>query len=131
MTEVSNILVKVVGKLRIITFNNVKRHNAFNQKFYKEVTTALNESAKDDSIGAVALTNNGQFYSTGNDTAVIESADIAAQISMPILRDFFNAFIDFPKLLFAVVNGPAIGVGATSTALCDIGYASNKVIHKY
>lgn len=123
----TNILTKTIGKLQIITFNNVKRRNAMNQLFYKEVTSVLNDAAKNDSIGAVALTNNGQFYSTGNDTAIIESVDIASQVSMPILRDFFYAFIDFPKLLFAVVNGPAIGGGCTSTALCDIVYASNKV----
>jgi len=42
------------------------------------------------------------------------------------LERFINAFIDFPKPLIAAVNGPAIGVGATFTALCDFVYASEK-----
>lgn len=37
-----------------------------------------------------------------------------------------NAFIKFPKLLVAVVNGPAIGIGGTVIALCDIIYASEQ-----
>lgn len=44
-----------------------------------------------------------------------------------VLRDFIHAFINFPKLLIAVVNGPAIGIAATTAALCDVVYASNTV----
>lgn len=43
-----------------------------------------------------------------------------------MLERFIDAFIVFPKFLIAAVNGPAIGVGATFTALCDFAYASDK-----
>ena len=42
-------------------------------------------------------------------------------------RDFVKAFIDFPKPLIGVVNGPAIGVAATTLGLCDVVYASDRV----
>jgi len=39
------------------------------------------------------------------------------------VKDFVSAFINFPKLLFAIVNGPAVGIMVTILAICDVVYA--------
>jgi hypothetical protein len=42
-------------------------------------------------------------------------------------RKFVNAFIDFPKPLIGLINGPAVGVSVTVLGLFDAVYATDKV----
>ena len=42
-----------------------------------------------------------------------------------MLINFVDAFINFEKPLIAGVNGPAIGIGVTTLALCDLVLASS------
>lgn len=120
--------LKRVDKLCLITFDNQKKLNPFDQTAYKEVTKALNDAAENPDINVVAVTGAGNFFSSGNDLSrLVDKDSILREISTDVLRDFTHAFIDFPKLLVAIVNGPAIGIGATLCGLCDIVYASNTV----
>ena len=43
-------------------------------------------------------------------------------------RELVSGFIDFPKPLVAVVNGPAVGLAITLLGLFDAIYTSDKVI---
>lgn len=41
-----------------------------------------------------------------------------------IFKNFISAFINYPKIIIAIINGPAIGIGTTIAGLCDIVYAT-------
>lgn len=67
---------------------------------------------------------NDLSISSGNDlTQSMEPPTDGSSRHKP-LTDMVEAFVKFPKLLVAIINGPAIGIAATIVALCDIIYAS-------
>lgn len=125
------------GKLLVIKINNPRKKNALNRQTYQELAYILNSAGKDDSISVVALTGNGgvgSFYTSGND--VTAAANIGNDFEAYMLQtkqniyNFVRAFVDFPKVLIAVINGPCLGIGMTTAALCDVVYASDTVSFK-
>lgn len=111
------------GTIKVIRFNRPRKKNAINTDMYIRVTNILNTAAFDDKIEMVVLTGTGDFYSSGNDNSIPRPDPSWLQI----LRDFIKAFITFPKLLIAIVNGPAIGIATTTLPLCDLVFASENV----
>ncbi|KFO78543.1 hypothetical protein N303_07651, partial [Cuculus canorus] len=123
------ILVTTKNNITKIMFNRPDKKNAINHKMYGEIMKALEEAGKDDSTIAV-ITGNGDYYSSGNDlnnfaSALAGEAEKMAKDGAILLKDFVDHFIDFPKPLIAVVNGPAVGISVTLLGLCDVVYASD------
>lgn len=126
------ILQSVKDGVKIIKFNRPARKNAISTEMYLEVTKILNEDAHNDAIVATVLTGVGEYYTSGNDLAAATKMDTnqdfeqAMDGRLDMVRKFVAAFIDYPKLLIAVVNGPCIGIGVTTLPLCDVVYASDR-----
>ncbi|NXH21986.1 ECI2 isomerase, partial [Bucco capensis] len=125
------IVVTTKNKITKIMLNRPERKNAITRQMYREIIKALEEAGKDESTLAV-LTGNGDYYSSGNDlnnfanSAQSGELEKMAKEGAELLREFVASFIDFPKPLIAVVNGPAIGICVTLLGLCDIVYASDR-----
>ncbi|KAG8225531.1 hypothetical protein J437_LFUL006070 [Ladona fulva] len=129
--DVREITVDVDNGLRVITLNRPKKKNALSTEMYDGLSQALREAAEDENTVITVLTGNGDYYSSGNDLKNAEKfldfdLNEAASKSSIRVRDFVSDFIEFPKILVAAVNGPAIGIGVTTLALCDVVYASEK-----
>nr|XP_009676318.1 PREDICTED: enoyl-CoA delta isomerase 2, mitochondrial isoform X2 [Struthio camelus australis] len=123
------IIVTTKNNITKIMFNRPERKNAINHKMYRELIKALEEAAKDDSTIAV-ITGNGEYYCSGNDlnnftNIQANEMEKMAKDGAVLLKEFVAHFIDFPKPLIAVVNGPAIGIPVTILGLCDLVYASD------
>ena len=53
-----------------------------------------------------------------------ESPKAAAEMSAQVLRNFVASIIEYPKVLVAAVNGPAVGISATMLGIFDAVYLS-------
>merc|ERR1711990_35068 len=101
-----------------------------NYGMYDELQKALKEGAEDDSVVLAAMTGSGDYYCSGNDLGNfmnITPDQMAAHAVKGgnILEDYVNAYVDFPKPLIGVINGPAVGVGVTALGLFDAVYATH------
>ncbi|XP_018123243.1 enoyl-CoA delta isomerase 2 isoform X2 [Xenopus laevis] len=106
-----------------IIMNRPQRKNAFSLQMFNELELALDDAAADNSVFTV-LTGAGDYFTSGND--LNNALENHAEEKRFDLRCFVRKFIDFPKPLVAVVNGPAVGIGATILGLTDLVYASDK-----
>ncbi|CAE7879966.1 ECI2 [Symbiodinium sp. KB8] len=129
--EYTAIKVDVSDRVMTITMDRPSKRNAITFEMYMEIQAAMDAAAADDSVSVVVLTGSGEFYSAGNDLSNFTKAmppggpaELAEQAAV-VLEGFVGKFIDFPKVLVAAVNGPAVGIPVTTLALCDIVYASS------
>lgn len=123
-----SILSTVKGGIQKVVFNRPEKMNAFSLPMYKELISLLKNSIKDERVLLFVLTGNGNSFTSGNDIGNILKADSvnAADDATSAFRELVDAFITYPKLLIAIVNGPAIGIGCTMLGLFDLVYASDK-----
>ncbi|XP_045900993.1 enoyl-CoA delta isomerase 2-like isoform X3 [Micropterus dolomieu] len=130
-TTYETLLVTTEDGITTIKLNRPAKKNAITTEMYSEIMAALQQAAKDDSVLTV-FTGAGDFYSSGNDLSnftkipeggVEESAKRGGEL---LSREYVKAYIDFPKPLVAVVNGPAVGIAVTVLGLFDLVYATER-----
>ncbi|XP_057680427.1 enoyl-CoA delta isomerase 2, mitochondrial isoform X2 [Corythoichthys intestinalis] len=111
-----------------ITFDRPAKKNAITTQMYEEIIDALGRAARDGSVITV-FTGAGDYYCSGNDlsnfTKIPEGGvEQMAKAGGELLRRYVKAFIDFPKPLAALVNGPAVGISVTVMGMFDLVYAT-------
>ncbi|KAM7390006.1 hypothetical protein PAMA_008261 [Pampus argenteus] len=129
-TTYQTLLVSTEDNITTIKLNRPAKKNAITAEMYVEIIAALEQAAKDASIITV-FTGAGDFYCSGNDltnfTKIPEGGvEQMAKEGGELLRKYVKAYIDFPKPLVAVVNGPAVGISVTLLGLFDLVYATER-----
>ncbi|XP_055844359.1 enoyl-CoA delta isomerase 2-like [Episyrphus balteatus] len=123
------ILLEKRDKLLIIKINNPQKKNSMTRDAYIEIAQVLRLAGEDDSVAVVAITGTGDYFTSGNDLSLTNAMDRdydeVLQETDRVLKSLISAYYEFPKVLVAVVNGPCIGIGMTTAALCDIIYCTD------
>ncbi|KAL1784286.1 enoyl-CoA delta isomerase 2, mitochondrial isoform X1 [Sigmodon hispidus] len=128
--ESKDIVVTSEDGITKIVFNRPTKKNAITFQMYQEIMLTLKNASTDNSVITV-FTGTGDYYCSGNDlnnliSATGEIQEAQRDEQTVLTRELVSSFIDFPKLLVAVVNGPAVGIAVTLLGLFDAVYASDK-----
>jgi len=115
-----------------IILNRPEAMNAFSPEMSESISSAVQDSAQDDSVRVIIITAKGRAFCTGADVKMMaqrfEQADEAEKkrllrtenMRFPIL------FRSIDKPIIASINGLAVGGGFDFALSCDIRIASDK-----
>lgn len=121
------ILIEHHGPVRIVTMNRPEALNAVNPELSHALAKVWSYLADDIEARAAVLTGSGRAFSAGGDMVMfkrIQTDKDERARGIEEARTIFNQIIDFPLPLVAAVNGPAVGLGCTLAALCDLVYVA-------
>lgn len=130
VTTFNTLLVTTQDNITTIQLNRPNKKNAISAEMYNELIKALDQASKDSSVLTV-ITGSGDYYCSGNDLSNFtnipaEGVHKMSKDAGELLRSFVRGYIDFPKPLIAVINGPAVGISVTLLGLFDIVYATER-----
>jgi len=98
--------------------------NALRVALLKEISAALDEIEKDESVRAIVMTGAGEkFFSGGAEIKEFNVVDPNEQ--MQLGQGLFRRIETFPKPVIAAINGFALGGGCELAMSCHIRYAAD------
>jgi enoyl-CoA hydratase len=113
------ITAEIEAPIGVVTLNRPKVLNALSPELITEVTTALAEMARDQSVKAVVITGGPKVFAAGADIGDMAERGPVDQLQ----RDQtgrWAAIAAFTKPLIAAVNGYALGGGCELALMCDL-----------
>lgn len=124
----SNILVNLNDYIYTITFNNPRKHNAFDDVFIQELQKAIDDAAFDKNARIIIFKANGKNFSAGADLAWMKRmanysyAENTADALQ--LAKLINSIYTIEKPTIAMIHGNTFGGGLGIIAACDIAIAT-------
>ncbi len=120
----TDIRISYENKVARIAINRPDKLNAIRIQTYRELITALQSADASPDCHVIVLAGEGGQFTAGNDLSDLVGSE-QLQV-MDCVQGIFNTVAKLKKVLIAVVEGVAVGIGTTILLHCDIVVASSK-----
>lgn len=127
--------VTVKNRVGIMTLNRPDKLNALTRSMGEIGVATLHKWMNDPEVGAVVLTGAGRGFCAGGDVSAMHTGtEIGGKTStfednidqLRQAHSFPWLLHNYPKVVIAVVNGPAAGAGLGLALSCDLRLASDQ-----
>jgi enoyl-CoA hydratase len=120
-----NILVERRGAVGIVTLNRPAALNALNAALIAELTAALDDLERDETIGAIVVTGNEKAFAAGADVKEMVSKTYPETYCEDFITSGWERIAQCRKPVIAAVAGFALGGGCEIAMMCDIVIAAD------
>lgn len=135
-TGTDDLLVRVEGKVAVITFNRPQARNALSSSMYDGFDRILPVLAGDPKISVVMVTGAGGAFCAGGDVKAMATRQAPGSASGPSIEGRIDdlrlrqesvslAIHELPKPVIAALPGPAAGAGLSIALACDMRIMAN------
>ena len=122
----------VAAQVGTITLARPEVHNALNDVFMAELSTALGDLGADSAVRCIILAAEGKSFCAGADIhwmkRMVDYSIDENVADATILAKMLRRLRDCPKPVIARVHGAAFGAGVGLTAACDMAVATAPAI---
>jgi enoyl-CoA hydratase/carnithine racemase len=129
--EFREIALEVDDGIATITLDRPATLNAFTHRMGVELLAALDRTDADDAVRAVIVTGRGRAFCAGADLsgggAILQRDEDAFREhgDLDLGGTLARRLLESAKPVIAAINGPAVGVGVSSTLPMDVRLASH------
>lgn len=111
-----------------ITLNRPEQLNAISPELHTELSQIWRDVAHDSETRCVLFTGAGRAFSAGGDLGNMQKVWRNRDVATTALeaRQIVNGMLDTPQPIIAMVNGHAVGLGATLALACDLVIATEQ-----
>ncbi len=128
-----SVLLSSEGRNSTITLNRPTRMNAVDLAMHLRLPEQLRAADRDPYTRVIIMTGAGRGFCAGGDVKDMVGAStygetIGRRAVVPPGKELVDTILRLEKPLIAMVNGPAIGLGATMALLADVVMMADEAV---